>query len=566
MRIDGAHSWSSLLHRLPFATDMWDNGVQLAKPLANGDVAVLLFNRANTTKTITLDFVDVGNTSLACWAVRDIWNRTNLGRFNGTFQAKDVPPHGNRFLRLSAGDVCPLQNGGGPVGPACTPPAAAPQGFTLHAERGWYGNLSTMKEIGRKGEMTLENCAESCRTSTLCLAFHSYFAGGGNCSGLKGDCYIHSAPVGAFVGGNSRAILYDRDTPLPVKSDDDGVLAAKLMKLSFSNAATPFLPPNRSSTFDSTVCMNPNIIKVGSTWRLYYAGADEHSTHRIALATAPVTGPTPANAVWTRRGVVLGTGKPGKFNSAWSVLPLVKKFGDLWHLYFTGRSSSGCPYTNNTGLQSFWGIGLATSTDGLHFTQHSTEPIILGNATKAYPNNYGVAGGGSLIEDGAGGYRFYYTLAVGTTSHDVKVDQKKVCAVAHSQDGIHFYNHSVVMGPLSTSEQPREDVACAAPVVWRDAAGIYRMVYSAIGTKWGFYSLAQAASTDGYSWYRGDERTDQDLILAPANKSSWDSQMVEYASVWTTSSRLGLFYAGNGYGKGGIGYTESPVGGMQTSL
>ena len=77
--------------------------MQLAKPLANGDVAVLLFNRLNTTQTITLDFVDVGNTSLACWAVRDIWNRTDLGRFNGTFVAEEVPPHGNRFLRLSAG-------------------------------------------------------------------------------------------------------------------------------------------------------------------------------------------------------------------------------------------------------------------------------------------------------------------------------------------------------------------------------------------------------------------------------------------------------------------------------
>ena len=495
----------------------------------------------------------------------------------------------NKLTGLAAGDICPLPPGGGPVRPACKPPAVAPQNFKLHAERGWYGNLSTMKEIGGKGEMALDKCAEACRGSGSCLAFHGYFGGGGNCSELKGDCYIHSAPLGAFVGGDSRAILYDRHTvaPLPVKSDDDGVSARlpamltgggsmtkknpDLMKLSFLNAATPFLPPNRSSTYDSTVCMNPNIVKVGSTWRLYYAGADNHSNHRIALATAPVTGPTPANALWTRQGVVLGTGKPGTFNSAWSVLPLVKKFGDLWHLYFTGRSSSGCPYTNKTGLQSFWGIGLATSTDGLHFTQHRAGPIILGNATSEYPDNYGVAGGGSLIEDGAGGYRFYYTLAVGTTSHDVKVDQKKVCAVAHSKDGIHFYNSSVVMGPLSTSEQPREDIACAAPVVWRDAAGVYRMIYSAIGTKWGFYSLAQAASADGYSWYRGEENTDQDLVLAPSNKSSfsssssspppraWDSQMVEYASVWRTSSRLGLFYAGNGYGRGGIGYAESSV-------
>ena len=203
-----------------------------------------------------------------------------------------------------------------------------------------------------------------------------------------------------------------------------------LLSLSFKNAASPFLPPNRSSTYDSSVCMNPNIVQVDDEWRLYYAGADHRSIHRIALATAPVTAPTPANAVWSRRGVVLGNGEPGSFNSDWSVLPMVKKIGAVWHLYFTGRSSSGCPYTNRTGLQSFWGIGLATSTDGLHFKLYSRDPIILGNATKEYPDNYGIAGGGSLIEDTVhGGYRLYYTLAVGSTSHDVKVDQKKVCAV-----------------------------------------------------------------------------------------------------------------------------------------
>ena len=31
------------------------------------------------------------------------------------------------------------------------------------------------------------------------------------------------------------------------------------------------------------------------------------------------------------------------------MLPLVKKFGEKWFLYYTGRSSSGCPYTNKTG-------------------------------------------------------------------------------------------------------------------------------------------------------------------------------------------------------------------------
>jgi hypothetical protein len=383
-----------------------------------------------------------------------------------------------------------------------------------------------------------------------------------------------------------------------------------LLNVSFRNAPMPSLPPNVSSAFDSTVCMNPFILRVDDEWRLYYAGADNKSVHRIALATAPVKGPTPKDAQWVRRGVVLDHGAPDTFNSIWSVLPLVHKFGSTWHLYFTGRSTS-CPYTNKTGLQTFWGVGLATSADGIHFTARK-EPVMLGNETPQYPNNYGIAGGGSIVEDrqadGSVLYRQYYTLAVGSTSPDVKVDQKKVCAVAHSTDGIRWFNHSVVMGPVATDANDREDVACAAPVVWQDSTGgrsVYRMVYSAIGTRWGYYSLAQAVSADGYSWYRGRGFThaDDDLILGPTNSSvhttassvhttassvgatassvgatadtpatnrsmdaaaalsdSWDSQMVEYAALWRgEEGRLGLFYAGNGYGRSGIGYTESAI-------
>ena len=315
-----------------------------------------------------------------------------------------------------------------------------------------------------------------------------------------------------------------------------------LLALSFKNAAAPTLPPVKNSTYDSTVCMNPflTLSDDGKEWRLYYAGADNERTHRIALATAPVVQGTrtPRGATWTRQGVVLNNGTVGSFNSIWSVLPLVHKFGNVWHMYFTGRSTS-CPYTNATGvLQTFWGIGLATSHDGIHFTQRA-DPVMLGNETKEYPHNYGVAGGGTIIEDAQGDgsviYRQYYTLAVGG-SPGVTEGQRKLCAVAHSKDGVVWSNHSIVLGVMPTATQPREDTACAAPVVWIDAkTGVYRMVYSAIGTKWGFYSLAQASSYDGYTWYRGRPGTDDDLVLAPDKSTAppaWDSQMVEYASIW----------------------------------
>ena len=60
------------------------------------------------------------------------------------------------------------------------------------------------------------------------------------------------------------------------------------------------------------------------------------------------------------------------------------------------------------------------------------------------------------MPDGSTIYRQYYTLAVGS-SPGVEVGQRKLCAVAHSRDGVTWFNHSVVLGP--SPKQPREDIA-----------------------------------------------------------------------------------------------------------
>ena len=48
-----------------------------------------------------------------------------------------------------------------------------------------------------------------------------------------------------------------------------------------------------------------------------------------------------------------------------------------------------------------------------------------------------------------------------------------------------------------------ENVATAGPVVQQEADGSYRMWYSAIGTRWGYYSICYAESEDGLRWRRG---------------------------------------------------------------
>ncbi|MGA1199643.1 MAG: hypothetical protein ACO36I_24370 [Candidatus Latescibacterota bacterium] len=145
-------------------------------------------------------------------------------------------------------------------------------------------------------------------------------------------------------------------------------------------------------------------------------------------------------------------------------------------------------------------------------------------------------------------------MAVGTKSDDVHIDQEKHCAVCHSDDGIHWTNHRLIMSPRK--EIANEDVAVAAPFVWREG-DLYRMLYCGIGTRWGFYSLSEAVSEDGYVWDRGNEG--ENITLAPQADCAWESQMVEYPCVIQEGKQLRLFYCGNGYGKTGIGTAVTKI-------
>ena len=95
-----------------------------------------------------------------------------------------------------------------------------------------------------------------------------------------------------------------------------------------------------------------------------------------------------------------------------------------------------------------------------------------------------------------------------------------------------------------------ENIGVAGPVVRQGDSG-YRMWYSAIGTRWGYYSICYAESDDGIHWRRGPHAGDN-LQLSP-DGDTWEQQMVEYPSIVPEGDRLRMFYCGNGYGHTGIG-------------
>lgn len=292
--------------------------------------------------------------------------------------------------------------------------------------------------------------------------------------------------------------------------------------------------------FDETACMNPCVLRRGDEYYMFYGGGDRAGHRRICLATTPVNDIT----AWTKHGSVFDHGEPGCFDEMWAVLPSVYQFNGKWHMYYTGRNS------RDPGLQSFCGIGLALSDDLFNWKRVSEKPILEGYGIPEFPDNRGIAGSSiQELQDASGKtmYRMYHVLTVGTPSPDLRIDQAKYCATVDSYDGYEWFNKQILFRPRP--EVDYENAAATAPKAWRVPSG-WRGIYSAIGTRFGAYSICEAVSRDGIHWDRGEPG--KNLSLAPQG-DGWESEMVEYTSVVEEEGRLRLFYCGNGYGATGIG-------------
>nr|WP_255948500.1 ricin-type beta-trefoil lectin domain protein [Streptomyces sp. ODS25] len=73
----------------------------LAKPLANGDVSVALFNETGSTATITTTVGAVGKTGASSYTLTDLWSGAT-STTSGTISAS-VPAHGTVMYRLAGG-------------------------------------------------------------------------------------------------------------------------------------------------------------------------------------------------------------------------------------------------------------------------------------------------------------------------------------------------------------------------------------------------------------------------------------------------------------------------------
>lgn len=313
------------------------------------------------------------------------------------------------------------------------------------------------------------------------------------------------------------------------------------------DARNPIFVPR--SDFDARGAQGPFVVLQDGQWWMFYAGIGKDGLQRICLATANPEKPTE----WERHGPILNLGPKDAFDERSATYPCVHRVGEKWHLYYSGRSSrEGKQHFSN-----YWGIGLAQSDDLRHWKKHSVEPVLQGDGAKEYPDCQALVGLGNLIAmpqpDGRMLYRMHYTLLPGLKDPNYlangtwHVIEHKVCAAAHSYDGIKWSDRQIVLE--RRRDVPTEDIGVVGLNVWKTKNG-YRGIYTGLGTKFKTYALAEAASADGLTWNRGGDQDNVSLTLQPGK---WDGGMIGYPCVLPENGSIRLFYNGAGGGGTGVG-------------
>lgn len=282
----------------------------------------------------------------------------------------------------------------------------------------------------------------------------------------------------------------------------------------------PVLWWGEEESWDSLSVMMPSTVTLDGRRLLYYAGTPEVD-FQIGVAWRDDEG----DALQRYEGNPILTAEqtgaePGDWNYLAQNTPEALLVDDEVWLYYNGRSEETGNLT----------IGLATSADGLSFTDHPDNPVLSPTGVSGDFDEGAVAHPSVLERDGV--FQLWYasgTLEIG---------------YAMSADGLEFERYCgnpVFQGQASSWDQGHVK---APEVVLHD--DVYYMTYSGCGQ--GCYEVGWAASLDGVRWVAADEP-----VIPMQEAPSWNSYGTQAAFPEVSGDTWTFWYTGTGSGHGAIG-------------
>ena len=234
----------------------------------------------------------------------------------------------------------------------------------------------------------------------------------------------------------------------------------------------------------------------------------------IGLATSP------DGIHWSRANEgrpVFNVGPKGSFDARQILGPCVLFHDGLYRMWYGAMDGS---LHRRSGIER---IGLATSTDGLHWTRANDGKPVLDIGPPGSYDDVQVAHPCVLRERDS--YRMWYS------AYSVKADH--TFCVARSPDGIHWERENggkPVVG-LSLSR-----VSGAAVCHLDDQ---YLMLFSGSRERWGIYA---ARSDDGIRWRM---LYDGNTIIPFGRETDFDHRQMHHPCVWMMDNCLRVWYTGD---------------------
>lgn len=281
-----------------------------------------------------------------------------------------------------------------------------------------------------------------------------------------------------------------------------------------------------SGNWDQNAVKQTEIVKDGSTYKMWYTGSD--TTDKIGYATSS------DGLHWIKDSAnnpVLDLGAGGKFDQSAVSQPTVLKSGNTYHLWYTG----------NDGVNQE--IGYATSTDGVNWTRQNGGDAVLTVGSAGSWDDTDVADA-AVIKDGTV-YKMWYSGNDGTNYR---------LGYATSTDGINWTRYDNPNNAACGFNESNDDgciVNLGTGGLFDDYSvnigdvlkidNSYYLIYT------GYQSalidrIGMLTSQNGIDWVRAN---DGNPILNFGTATTWDDAEVGSPAVIYDANNFKVYYSGN---------------------
>jgi len=273
--------------------------------------------------------------------------------------------------------------------------------------------------------------------------------------------------------------------------------------IDFNN--NPILSPLHNY-YDNYGIYQPVVLVNNNLYKMWYVG-DAGSAVKYVLYAESNDGIN-----WDRplNQPVLSPGQIGTWDS-WAVYPgAIMKDGDIYRMYYTGFADQ----------YEQWGIGFATSTDGISWEKYP-QPVLYGT----YGWEYQIVANVIIKHDGT-----YYLFYTGRNLPEYKI------GLAISTDGVNFTRYS--NNPILSNTESWEESGVGYPSIII-ADGQFRMIYmNSSGTGFGV-----AYSSDGMDWTKDPSNP---FFTNQNTANGWAANKIAFPNLIKIENESRIYYSGIG--------------------